>query len=826
MAEEAHDSSLVSVETTPQMSPRYPDWFPEAALTAQAWSDTGLRQALQLRVQVPRGRLGLYETCDFVLVLLAYAVSGERTLKDFFAALTVGAVALAALWGRDRLPSASALSRFLGSLPQAAVEALRTLLFEEQVKHGMPTERMGGLYDRTGALLLFFDGDGTKAVARQRALVQDEQHPPPRRRLDKLMAAGYAGRKRGEGVRNRMTVQQAHTREWLGTFGQAGNGDTYGDLKRVCQNLVVYLQARGVALSSGVLRLDGLYGYVRGAWIISQHGLGYLMRGVDYRLLEDPRVRARLEQPPDGSFTQPDTATTRSVYEVGEIEWRAAAQPQMKVKTRLLVTARPLSAGPVKVGKKVGEVVYELFVTDRSAEQLSANDVLSLYFARGGFEQTLAEEDREQEPDRWCSGHPQGQEAWQLLSQWVWNFRLRLGVAAQPQVSVRRTMWAEALPPEAPWVPQASGEPAPPPPAPGPPPAEPPATEADSDSLSCCPPQSRQAPPLCPVQPSCDPAPAKGPPADKGPEPPAKGSPADKGPEPPPMVQPPADPAPAQGELAGKGLEASPVFPSAKPSVGPPPHQAPPVKQQSPIGPLAPMPVPSQTPPQLLDPVLPSGPMRGTVALASGRGAGRFGGSDFRWQPDGTLTCPAGKPLHPAARRLEADRERILFQARPRDCSGCPLSSQCRGISCRSSGGRTVSVLRPLAPQDPTQPPKPPEPQAGSPSPIPSPSVRSRGPGPLPVYWDDLPATSLRRTLSATLRHQNLEVTLIPLPPPPLVPPPPLTRAQRAHRRRTWAERLARNSRSPHAPSYKTRLFGVPSGVNAYLDGFRLRRAA
>ncbi len=37
------------------------------------------------------------------------------------------------------------------------------------------------------------------------------------------------------------------------------------------------------------------------------------------------------------------------------------------------------------------------------------------------------------------------------------------------------------------------------------------------------------------------------------------------------------------------------------------------------------------------------------------RKAGRFSGSDFPLQPDGTLRCPAGQPLHPHEQRREAD---------------------------------------------------------------------------------------------------------------------------------------------------------------------------
>ena len=76
------------------------------------------------------------------------------------------------------------------------------------------------------------DVDGTRQAARQRALPQTEDLPPPHRRLDQVCAPGYQGRKRGEVVRTRTVVLQAHTQQFLGTFGGPGNGDYRGELRR------------------------------------------------------------------------------------------------------------------------------------------------------------------------------------------------------------------------------------------------------------------------------------------------------------------------------------------------------------------------------------------------------------------------------------------------------------------------------------------------------------------------------------------------------------------------------------------------------------------
>jgi hypothetical protein len=53
----------------------------------------------------------------------------------------------------------------------------------------------------------------------------------------------------------------------------------------------------------------------------------------------------------------------------------------------------------------------------------------------------LADEDVEEDPDRWCSYTPCGQELWQIVCQWVWNLRLSLGHAMQGS-ELRDIEWA------------------------------------------------------------------------------------------------------------------------------------------------------------------------------------------------------------------------------------------------------------------------------------------------------------------------------------------------------------------------------------------------
>src|SRR6266516_3567238 len=124
-----------------------------------------------------------------------------------------------ALFERDRLPSRSALSRFLAALTEAPVDALRTLFLNDLESRPLIHDKQTGvLTDRTGNAWVVFDIDRTREAARQRALPQTEDLPPPFRRLDDVCAPGYTGRKRGQVVRTRTVISQAHSFHWLGSF--------------------------------------------------------------------------------------------------------------------------------------------------------------------------------------------------------------------------------------------------------------------------------------------------------------------------------------------------------------------------------------------------------------------------------------------------------------------------------------------------------------------------------------------------------------------------------------------------------------------------------
>ncbi len=431
--------SPVIIQTSSHSVPSTPCWFGEVVIIAQSLRRRGMLAKISERVRFVRRRFGRYEAIDFVAVLLGYAVSGERTLEAFYEHLHPFAPTFMALFGRERLPARSTLSRFLAALTAEPVEALRALFLEDLLRPEPTFEQQPcGLTDRAGNLWKVFDIDGTREAARQRALPQTSELPVPQRRLEDLCAAGYTGRKRGEIVRTRTTVLQAHSYQWLGTFGHPGNGEYRKELRRAVEVIGSYLRAHQVPEECALLRLDGLYG--TGAILADLLGFAFVMRGKDYRVLDQPVVQTRLHLPADQEFSRPESELIRTLYDCPEVTVGASGQH-----CRLVVATHP--AGPTKnrIGIERGGLVYELFLTKLPQEAFTAADVVALYLHRGAFETTLSDEDTEQDPDRWCSHAACGQEAWQIVSQWVWNLRLELGHQLEPK-PMRITEFAPALP--------------------------------------------------------------------------------------------------------------------------------------------------------------------------------------------------------------------------------------------------------------------------------------------------------------------------------------------------------------------------------------------
>jgi hypothetical protein len=163
--------------------------------------------------------------------------------------------------------------------------------------------------------------------------------------------------------------------------------------------------------------------------------------------------------------------------------------------------------------------------------------------------------------------------------------------------------------------------------------------------------------------------------------------------------------------------------------------------------------------------------------------AGRFSGQDFALQPDGTLRCPADQKLIPHEQRREADGSlRIVYGASIRSCRPCPLREQCQWQGNVTAKPRQVSVLlHPL--------------RVGS----------------APLLWRDWSRRVHRRACIQLVRDQRIEMSLSSPTASPPIAQVILSRAQRAHSRLSWQERLACNARALAAGQVTIRLFGIPA---------------
>src|SRR5258708_5500085 len=183
--------SVGTHQNAPHEVPSPPAWFGELTVIAHFLQQQGVLAAIAEHVRFARRRLGRYEVIDFVAVLFGYAISGERTLEAFYQHVQPFATAFMALFGRERLPARSTLSRFLASLTPPAVEALRTLFLDDALARPLGREQeCGGLMDRAGSQRVGFDIDGPRGAAPQRAPPKTPQPPTPKPRLDELWPPG------------------------------------------------------------------------------------------------------------------------------------------------------------------------------------------------------------------------------------------------------------------------------------------------------------------------------------------------------------------------------------------------------------------------------------------------------------------------------------------------------------------------------------------------------------------------------------------------------------------------------------------------------------
>src|SRR5260370_1185583 len=164
--------SSVHIHTSAEPSPCLPPWFGEFVLVVTHLKKQGVLTKICERVRFARRRFGRCEIIDFLAVLFGYAISGERTLEEFYQHLQPFAVPFMAVFDRDRLPARSTLSRFLAALTEEPVQALRTLFLADFLPRPLtPENQIGALLARAG--------NPRRTFAIDAPLQPPPQPPPP-----------------------------------------------------------------------------------------------------------------------------------------------------------------------------------------------------------------------------------------------------------------------------------------------------------------------------------------------------------------------------------------------------------------------------------------------------------------------------------------------------------------------------------------------------------------------------------------------------------------------------------------------------------------------
>jgi hypothetical protein len=195
-----------------------------------------------------------------------------------------------------------------------------------------------------------------------------------------VCAPGYRGRKRGEVVRTRTTALQMHTRQWVGTYAGKGNGDYRGELASGLRAITAYLTHFAFPPEMALVRLDGAYG---DATVIAQlllAGPSFVTRWKGYQLLERPQIQLVLAHLPTACITRRKSGEVVELFDGGWLQLGESLSP-----VRVIVARHPAPSPEkdIPVGKRVGEWVYELFITMLGADGFLVEDVLDLYHGCG-----------------------------------------------------------------------------------------------------------------------------------------------------------------------------------------------------------------------------------------------------------------------------------------------------------------------------------------------------------------------------------------------------------------------------------------------------------
>jgi len=412
---------------------RIPDVLVEGASTMVGLENRGAlgQVAERLRIRRQGGFCGL----DVFVFLWLYVSAGASwSIRDFWLLVRPSMRGLAALARRTKLASSSAMSRALCAVELDLLRPVTGwLLAQITGVDALLRHRCVQTFDARGEGWHVFDVDPKVVTLHHRPLPRGEELPEPVCRSEGTGAPGYSGRKRGELQYRQVPAMHAGGGVWVHGHLSPGNGEGVADLELALDGIVATCARLEHPLERALVRLDGEHGNVPWFTACRERGVPFLTRLNRPKLYEDPEVLATLRAAtwhlvPDSGSGPQRSATDLGVLTLaaGKQTLRADGSAYEPVTVRVVAVIFP-KRGEAKRGRVLDGWQVELFAVDLPADRWPAAEAIGLYYARNGFENRLAQQDRELGLGRIACYHLPGQELATVVGMANWHERVVRG---------------------------------------------------------------------------------------------------------------------------------------------------------------------------------------------------------------------------------------------------------------------------------------------------------------------------------------------------------------------------------------------------------------
>jgi len=437
---------------------RIPDVLVRGSLSLVQLEQGGAVSTLADLVRIRRA--GGFCGLDVWLTLWMYFASEAKTgVKAFWKQAGPYSKRIGALAGRDGLASSSSLSRALAAVeldllrPVADTLLLTPADCDQVLRHPAVLT-----YDTFGAGWHCFDFDPTVTTLRHRALPVGDDLPAPRRISENTGLPGYKGRKRGDIVFRRPTVQHTGSGLWTHAHLSPGNGNSAEDFRLGLNSIVETCERLDHPLERALVRMDGEHGNVPWFAACRERGVPFVTRLNRSKLYEEPEVLDRLRTTTFHLVEDSGCGPQRAAADLGVLTLSPSSKTRRPdgskyepIDVRVVACVFPKS-GKAKRGRTIDGWEVELFAVDLPADRWPAPEAITAYYGRNAQENRFAQDDRELGLDRIVSYHLPGQELATLVGLSLWNhdvvrgFEQNTPPATAPVQRLRRPVVDERIP--------------------------------------------------------------------------------------------------------------------------------------------------------------------------------------------------------------------------------------------------------------------------------------------------------------------------------------------------------------------------------------------